>query len=118
MGRKRKDKGADAQSKVDDFTIDKDEQLTVFTKEKSLKLTQEVIDMFDIKPVRGTNALSGHQVNGFTAKSYKESLTECYAWRDTYNGRKDAVDRVQLISYYPQSFQGKNILVAYDLIKI
>lgn len=118
MGRKKKDKGADAQSKVDDFTIDKDEQLTVFTKKKLSKLTQEVIDMFDIKPVRGVNALSGHRINGFAATSYKDSLLECYAWRDGYNSKKDGVDKVELISYYPQDFKGKNILVSYDLIKV
>ena len=115
MGRRKKDKSKSAQNNVDDFTVDKDEQLKAFDgREINPKLTQEVINKFDIKPVRKTSDLTGERLDTFNGKNYEDSLKLLYEWRDRYNNQSEK-DMIILVNYYPQEFKSKSIIVSYNL---
>jgi len=118
MGRRKateQEKNDKKQKKVDDFApIDKEGQLTVFTEKKTLQISQEVIDKFDIKPVGKPAKLSGMKINGFNGKNYEASLNEAYEWAKSNNENDKILDKIVLVDYYPQSFMSRSVLVSYN----
>lgn len=108
MGRRAKN----PEKNAEDFTVDKEQQLEVFKKEKIL-ITQEIIDMFDIKPVGRTCKLGGQSIAPFVGNTYKQSLEMAYEWmnRTNMNNKKQTIE---LVAYFPQEHQGKSILVSYN----
>jgi hypothetical protein len=115
MGRKKK--GSNTKSEVDSFSVDKGNQLEVFSHKTPSLLTKDIIAKYDIKPVRGTNNLRGAYLESFTqGKNYDEALKLAYEWRDRFNTRKNAISKIELIDYYPQEFKGKSIIISYKIV--
>ena len=121
MGRRKltdEEKNQKLKEKVNDFApLDKDEQLSVFTKTKLSSLSQETIDKYDAKPVGKLSKLSGHKINGFTGKSYADSLSQVQGFLDTHNNDRNSVDKFVWVDYYPQEFLQRSILISYNIVR-
>jgi hypothetical protein len=114
-GRPKKDKGKSAQQNNSDFSVDKTEQLKAFDEKKvSSALTKDIIDRFDIKPVRNPSKLSGKRIFSCIEKTYEASLNRAYAIRDEYNAKNKNYQMI-LSDYYPQDFSNKSILVSFNI---
>lgn len=112
MGRKKKD--VSTSQTVKSFTEIKEEGVAGLLKKKDLSIEQEVVDKFDVKPVRSIAMLGGQYIMDFTGKNYEESLKLAYEWKDRYE--KDHKDtKVNFVNYYPQVFMHKTILISYNL---
>jgi hypothetical protein len=120
MGRRKRtetEKNNVKQGKVDDFSVDKESQLKTFTDIKVTTLSQEIIDMFEIKPISSTGKFSGKMIKSFNEGSYQKSLEEAYRWEKETNSKiKEGENIVVLRDYYPQVFKGKIVLVSYDRV--
>lgn len=122
MGRHKKtdqEKNSKQQDTVDNFEIDKEAQLEKLKNQKIVQtLTQDVIDLFEVKPVPSTSQLSGSKIMPFSGKSYKDSIQMGYDWMESFNIKEKDKNKVILKNYYAQAFGGKNILLSYDLINL
>lgn len=108
MGRKKKSSTVEIEEESDD------EELTVFSSSEGVtSLTQEVIDKYEIKPVRAVSDLPS-PMTWFTGKSYDDSIRLAYEWRDRVN--KENTSKVELVSYFPQLHKGKNIILSYKVV--
>lgn len=108
---KRGRKAKNAKKDVENFEIDKEESLKVFTQERNL-ISEEVIKKFDIKPVGKAYQIQGG-IKPFNGESYEESLLMAYAWRDAINQAGE--QSVKLMNYFPQEFMGKSVLVGFKI---
>lgn len=121
MGRKKltdEEKNKRTQEKIDSFApIDKDEQLSVFTKKTESSLSQEIIDMYEQKPVSDPSKLSGKFLSGFNGKNYLESLNGAVQFIQSNNENVNSQDVYKWVDYYPQEFEKRSILISYNVTR-
>ena len=124
MGRRKltdEEKNARKLSQIEEHAeIDKESQLTVFTQPKKSLLSEETIKKFEkeMLPVGTLSELSGKSIYGFSgSKNYDDALSQCLEWRNQYNLRKDATNKIELVNYFPQEHSGKSILVSYNIVE-
>jgi len=115
LGRQKKDKAKTAQNDVNDFDVNFEDQLKKLEQKSEVKINEETLKKYDIKPVSRIKDLRGKQIRQFNGKNYEESLKLASEWRDSYNASQTDGTSVEIVDFYPQIFMSKQIIISYKM---